>query len=847
VRVAVSSLSARTRTLLLSSALAVLALAGAAHSLLSAEHLVPRPVTAAVLAVAFYVAEQSLVTIEFRRQSHSLTFAGVPLALGILLLPVHELMLARLVGSLAALLWQHVSAEKIIYNAAAFCFEVAVVGTVLHLWLPQTGDLELGAIALLLVCIALVDQLMSVLVLWVIHMHGGSVSRRDVVEVLVPSVMLSLLATILATALQILIQQGIVGDLLALVLVTVAVLIYRTYASASRKHDSMAMVHDFVTESVGAETVGQLAVRSLARIRNVLRGAAVELLLLDNNVDGQRHQETYLLLGVGEDDQLVDTYESKSTDWVRSKALHHGEPTLATRGRDTAISRWLDSLSFKDAMVVPLQSGTEIIGTVTVTDRLGDTATFTHDDLKVLQTLTSHLAGAVASARLMEKLSYEATHDTLTGLPNRALLSHQISALEGATSSSAVLLLDVDKFKEVNDILGHDVGDQLLVVIAERLCACMPGNATVARLGGDEFAVLLPGGADGAAVDAVAFAQLAADRIIAPVWFDEALLTPEVSIGIATSQTVAPEKWLRCADTAMYVAKSRNESVVVYETSMDSGRAERLALVADLRVALDQAPHQFALHYQPQIDLHTGAVTSAEALVRWHHPTLGTLAPDRFIPLAEATGLIDQLTMHLLTTALTECTTWHRRGHEVKVAVNLSARNLANPTVIAHISEAITSAGARADWLILEITESSVMEDPEEAVAALNKIAELGVCVSLDDFGTGYSSLSYLQRLPVKELKIDRSFVSGLTEDEPADNAVPLFRSITALGANLNMRIVAEGIETTAQLEAVTSLGCGIGQGFLIARPLPAKVFHTWLDDYTPSRRKDLHLVPASA
>jgi len=523
--------------------------------------------------------------------------------------------------------------------------------------------------------------------------------------------------------------------------------------------------------------------------------------------------------------------------------LHHGEPTLATHGRDRAVVRWLDSLNLKDAIVVPLQSGASIMGTVMVTDRLGDTATFTDDDLKMLQTLASHFAGAVSSARLMEKLTYEATHDALTGLVNRAYLSHQIDASAGA--SSAVLMLDLDKFKEVNDVLGHDIGDKLLIVVAQRLVACMPENATVARFGGDEFAVLLPDGADGIP-GSIAIAQLVADRILAPVWFDEALLTPEVSIGIAISPAVAAENLLRCAETAMYVAKSRSESVAVYEASMDSGRAERLALLADLRVALDHAPQQFTMSYQPQIDLASGTVISAEALVRWHHPTLGTLPPERFIPLAEATGLIDKLTMHIITAALTECTRWRRRGHAVTVAVNLSARNLANATVIGHIAHAIAATGAQAEWLILEITESSVMEHPEEAVAALTDIAELGICLSLDDFGTGYSSLSYLQRLPVSELKIDRSFVSGLTGDDPAANAAALFRSITALGANMNMRIVAEGIETQAQLDAVKALGCQLGQGYLISRPLTATAFHTWLDEY-PAGRTDLHLVPASA
>jgi diguanylate cyclase (GGDEF)-like protein len=843
--VTLPTLSARTRTLVLSLALAIVAFALAVHSLLSASRLISQPLTAVAIAVTFFVAERYLVNIEFRRQSHSLTFAGVPLALGILLLPVHELVLARLVGSLTALLWQRVAAEKVTYNTSAFCFEVAVSGTLLHAWLPQAGDLNVGAIVVLLVCIAAVDQLMSLLVLLVIHMHGGTIGRHDVAEVLVPSLLLSMVATTFAAALDILIRQGVVGVVLALALVTVAVFIYRMYAASSRRHQSLEVVHDFVTEGVGVETVEQLARRSLARMRLVLRAGTVELMLLDSQADGQEpRQESYLLFGIGEDDQLTQAHTSQCTDWVHSKALHHGEPTLATRDRDTAVVHWLDSMNLKDAIVVPMQSGANILGTITVTDRLGDTATFTDDDLKMLQTLTSHFTVAVSSARLMEKLSYEATHDALTGLANRPYLSHRIRETAKVSSSNAVLLLDLDKFKEVNDVLGHDLGDQLLIVIAERLRGCMPENSTVARLGGDEFAVLLPEGADGIP-DAAAYAQLAVDRILEPVWFDEALLTPEVSIGIATSPTVASENLLRCADTAMYVAKSRSDSVAVYEPSMDSGRAERLALVADLRVALDHAPQQFALFYQPKIDLATGAVVSTEALVRWHHPTLGTLSPDHFIPLAEATGLIDQLTMHLITVALTECATWRRRGHEVTVAVNLSARNLSNPKVIEHIAHAITATGTQPEWLILEITESAVMEDPEEAVAALNKFAKLGVCLSLDDFGTGYSSLSYLQRLPVKELKIDRSFVVALTEDEPDENAAPLFRSITALGANLNMRIIAEGIETRDQMDAVTALGCQVGQGYLISRPLPAVVFQKWLDDYTG--RNGLHLVPYSA
>jgi len=848
VPTAAAHLSARTQTLLLSLALFTVAVVVAVGASVRSAWAPGAPLAAtaglgALIAVAFFVTEQTLVNFEFRHQSYSLTFSGVPLAMGILLLPVGELVAARLVGSLAALLWQRIAAEKVAYNSAAFCFEAAVSATLLHALLPSGGALSLRTIGLLLVVIAAVDQLMSLLVLLIIHLHSGPVGRADVTEVLTQSAVLSTVSTLMAAMLLILIRQGVVGVLLALALVIAALFIYRTYAASSRRHQSLAVVHDFVTEGVGAETVEELAATSLARIRHVLRACDVQLRLSERAPGGTGPgAESYLLLGLNEDDRLTIAHSQVPVDWVQALALQRGQPTLATRGAGPAAAAWLDQQDLADAIVVPVQTGTTVIGTLSVTGRMGETATFTRDDLAMLQTLTSHFAVAIASARMMEKLAYEATHDALTGLANRAYLSHQISALDSASQPSAALLLDLDKFKEVNDVLGHDVGDQLLIVVAQRLRECLPSDAVVARLGGDEFAVLIKGDDPGPAT----LAQRAAERILEPVWFAEALLTPQVSIGIARSATVAPTNLLRCADTAMYVAKSRNEPVAVYETSMDAGRAERLALVADLRMALDQSPQQFELHYQPKVDLATGAVVSCEALVRWHHPGLGTLAPDRFIPLAEATGLIDQLTMHLVTAALAECVAWHRRGHAVTVAVNLSARNLSNATVIRHIGEAIAAAGARPEWLILEITESSVMRNPEEAIAALSRFSCLGVCLSLDDFGTGYSSLSYLQRLPVHELKIDQSFVSTLTGGAGSDSDSALFRSIITLGENLNMRVVAEGVETKAQLDAVTALGCQVGQGYLISRPLDAPTFHRWLDDYTPPGGRP-HLISAVA
>jgi EAL domain-containing protein (putative c-di-GMP-specific phosphodiesterase class I) len=296
----------------------------------------------------------------------------------------------------------------------------------------------------------------------------------------------------------------------------------------------------------------------------------------------------------------------------------------------------------------------------------------------------------------------------------------------------------------------------------------------------------------------------------------------------------------------MYVAKASDDAVALYHPEMASGRAERLALVADLRLALDHTPEQFALCYQPKIDLATGEVVSAEALVRWMHPTRGTVTPDRFIPLAEATGLVDKLTRHLLSVALADCSRWRSAGYPIGVAVNLSPRNLAQDTIVEQVNSALLAAKVSPAWLCLEITETVMMQDGNRAVRILGELAALGVEISLDDFGTGYSSLAYLQRLPVHELKIDKSFVAGLCDDESA-NAPALFRSITALAGNLSLRVVAEGIETTEQLAAVTALGCDIGQGYLISRPLPLLAFLDWLHDRKASPSTDVHAAQQPA
>jgi len=806
---------------------------------------VPAVLLAPALAALFLLAEQFLMNVEFRRQAHSLTLAGVPLVLGVLLVPPQTLVIARVSAAMVAFVLQRINVDKMLYNGAAYACEAALDATIIHLWLQPMPRVDFWTAVVVLVVIAGVDQLMSLLVLSLIRLHNGPLSGREIADVLVSAAALSAVASAFAVIVLLLLGNGALGAALVVLVIVVGAGAYRGHASTRRRHQALTLIHEFVSEGVGAESLEQLAGQLLSRIRQLLRAATVEVMIVDGQlpnlatVRADAEPTAALTLTIGEDEALVLGRRTVDySDWIAVRALVQEEPTLAARTtKDRGLRRWLMERGVRDAVVVALPLSSGSAGTLTVMDRLGETATFVEDDLTLLQTLTGHLAVAIRSTRLVEKLGYDATHDSLTGLSNRAHLSEQIThVLTTGTGDAAVLLLDLDRFKEVNDILGHDVGDRLLKVVADRLRGCLPANATVARLGGDEFAVLLPN-----AADAAELAELVADTLAEPVQFDEAMLTPESSVGVAITSTglSAPPDLLRQADTAMYEAKANDRRVAVYGPEMDRGRIERLALVADLRMALSDHPEQMLLHYQPKIDLNTGLVTGVEALVRWAHPTLGVLGPDRFIPLAESTGLIEGLTPLVLEAGLAECRTWTADGYPISVAVNLSARNISDPLLPDRVAQAIARVGLPADRVILEITESSVMGDPEQTLPVLHKLRDLGVCISLDDFGTGYSSLSYLQRLPVGEVKIDRSFVQGLSGENRASTRA-LIKTIIGLGADLNLRIVAEGVEDLATLDELRGLGCQVAQGYYISRPISGPDLRTWLarrDESAPRLR----------
>ncbi|MFL6076704.1 MAG: putative bifunctional diguanylate cyclase/phosphodiesterase [Mycobacteriales bacterium] len=441
--------------------------------------------------------------------------------------------------------------------------------------------------------------------------------------------------------------------------------------------------------------------------------------------------------------------------------------------------------------------------------------------------------------------------DDLTGLPNRKMLLNVAEeSLETARRLDHVVglcVLDLNRFKEINDTLGHEVGDQVLREVAERLTRTVGGRNMVARLGGDEYAVLLPTVTDTATATAMA---VEVTRCLGePLQFDALQLDLDASIGIAVAPQHAADvtTLLQRAEVAMYVAKERGVAHEVYTADADTNSTARLGLLGDLRRALDTPPLAIVdpngngngqveppyggleLHYQPKARLLTGQVTGVEALIRWQHPTRGLIAPDRFIPIVERTALIHSLTRWVIDTALGQLACWEAAGLGLRVAVNVSARDLYGPDLAGFLAARLAHHGVRAHLLQLEITEGVLMADPGRALSTIRQLEDLGLSLSLDDFGTGYSSLTNLRRLPVNEIKIDRSFVRRM--DVNSDDAT-IVRSIIDLGAALGLRVVAEGVETRQTWQRLGDMGCDEAQGWYLAQSLPVAAATTWLREH---------------
>jgi diguanylate cyclase (GGDEF)-like protein/PAS domain S-box-containing protein len=439
-------------------------------------------------------------------------------------------------------------------------------------------------------------------------------------------------------------------------------------------------------------------------------------------------------------------------------------------------------------------------------------------------------------------LRHQAMHDPLTNLPNRLMLLDQFEkAINNARqrdSTVALLLMDLDRFKEVNDTFGHQFGDSLLKQIAYRLQNQIRLTDTVARLGGDEFAVVVPSPSDSEYVANTARRILS--TLEQPFVVDGQVLEVGASIGIAVYPTHGTDvrTLLRRADVAMYAAKQAQAGWSFHREEYESRTPDELGLVVEMRQAIEH--DEFELYYQPKLHLRTGLMTRAEVLIRWNHPQRGLLPPGAFVPVAERTGIIRNITDWVFDNALAQCRAWHDAGAPVHLAINVSAKSLLEQALPSKVHAHLDKWGVDARFIKIEITESSIMADPNHAVTIMRMLQELGIRLSVDDFGTGYSSLTHLRQLPIDEIKIDKSFVMGMTTSD-ADAAI--VRTVIDLGHNLSKQVCAEGVEDQETWMRLGELGCDLAQGYYIGRPMPAEMLMRWLVDtswglqHAPRRR----------
>lgn len=796
-----------------------------------------------LLLPAFFAAEVWAVHLHVRgRQAQSFTLSEVPLVVGLFACAPLPLLAARLIGGGAALAQGgRQSPVKLVYNLACFAFETMLVISLFGLLRRDADPLEpagwfaaalsiavAGAVSVLLVVLAvtLTDERPTVTTV------GKHLATGFVVGVTNSS--LALLAVLAARA-------NRVGVLLVVIPALVLFVAYRAHHANTRRTGSLGLLHEtnrLLQAADDRTTALEALLRRLAEVFGVER---VELLLL-----GRSQGEAGALLryrsGALEGPEPVD--EPDDCPWWTT-LNHVGGPVLLAR-RPRLLYGAVEGLpeGTKEALLVPLTGESGRIGGLLLADRALDAVTFEDEDLSLLVSLVDVVAAYCENDRLERtlrhvhdlsaELEYRANHDPLTGLANRALFRRKLDlAVGGADRRWGVLLLDLDDFKDVNDSLGHDAGDVLLIEVARRLRRFIPDDAVAARLGGDEFAVLLPvDGSDSTTAQLEAQLRGAGEQLLAALAAPVAIGGREMPIGCSVGAAVDatgldPSELVQQADVAMYEAKLRGKNAVdVFRPELLTAVKSRLELGSNLRSAVERG--EIEVHYQPTFDVASGRCLGVEALARWGESPVGSVDPVDFIPIAEETGQIVQLGRHVLRTAMHQGVAWQREyGLDLDIAVNVSKRQLVEPEFVEEVRALLAESGLPAASLLLEVTESLLLTDDPAVEIVLHRLKDLGLRLAIDDFGTGYSSLSYLTKLPVDVLKLDRSFIEGIDTD---NRQALLSRTVVELGRGLGLTVIAEGVERPGQRARLLAWGCPVAQGYYFARPGPAALVGPWLD-----------------
>lgn len=785
------------------------------------------------LAAVFGIARALAIEVEIRRDTARITPTEIPLVFGLLYLP-GPVVLAAYVGVVViARLLRRDTWPKLLFNISYATLTVAVTDLLARFvfqltwpWPPQW----IAVLAGFVIAHAITSWLTWLFIVLLDHRRPGE-SARPVVHLYLTGLLNAALGLTAAETVR-MVPWG--AMLVALLAVTVAA-VYRAYYGLLRDHRDLGVLNDLSLRvaAVGRGGVGQGGddEPELPELDEGAWNTAMELAREQLNATrvvlhripahgGPRTVVAGLPLP-----RPLSQHDVSAVLPASPPARTGQVRRLVDSGGDPVITIALTRRSASEALVAPLWGADQLLGVIEVHDSQSQVRGFGEADLRLVETMASHLATALDNCRLLAQLRHDAYHDSLTNLGNRlGFREAATEVLRRDSTPCAVLVIELGLRSSVNDALGHVWGDRVVLGAGERLRRALPDQALTARLEGDTFAALL---VDVYSQRALQVAERVQVALSEPYPVDKLVVECSAVVGVALTgiePTRDADTLVQRADMALRAARASDETVRSYLPSMGQVLLRRFQLVTQFRHALDTG--QVDVHFQPQLALFTRQVTGVEALVRWHHPEFGMLDPAEFVTLVETTGLIDPLTDYVLDRSLAQCRSWLDRGLFLSVAVNLSVRNLADTGFLHRVTDALTRHQVPPARLSFELTESAVMSDPERALPVLRALHGLGVRIAVDDFGTGYSSLAYLRRLPVDEVKIDKSFVLGLASDL-GDLAV--VRAIIDLGHSLGLTVVAEGVEQDATRDQLVDMGCDVAQGFLISRPLGPDRFDAWL------------------
>jgi diguanylate cyclase (GGDEF)-like protein len=786
--------------------------------------LAPWPTTLLYLAL-FIVAQGTLLTIEIRRQGLTVSLTEIPLVLALFYLPPLTLLGIRILAALVVQSRRRNTPVKLVFNIANVVAGNAAASLIVYSFRPLSDTSPATWLVLFAGVGAAVLSSVAAVIGVITLIHGG-MSVRRVLRTATPSIVVGAINAAVGLIVLLAIRRSAWAVLLIAAMAVVLVVVYRAYAQSLRQHKSLTEIYELTRAIAETREGGSLADAFLGRVRELLHAEYATLWLPAQG----RYPETLLSARV-DDEGLIDIAATPQS--VRKRALDTGVTVVAgPKMGDDQLRAELRTTGTKDAIVVPLRSGSAIVGCLEVAGRIGDYASFGPDDVRLLETVAAHAAVAVENARLVDRLAFDAYHDALTGLPNRRRM---LAALEEAVKVRApgevvaVILFDVSGLRGVNEALGHAAGDKLLVEVARRLRIEAPTAALVGRVGGDEFAMTLRMPSTEEAEELAAELRR---KLQNKMEFGSLTLDVDTAVGVAVhpDHGSEPAALLQRADVATHVAKSMSSGVQVFHLALESRSARRLGLAGDLRRALDNG--ELEVVFQPKVTLGTRQLVGVECLARWEHSAHGSVAPEDFVAVAEHIGQLGQLNETVLREGLRRCREWSDASRPLNVAVNLSARTLLDPDFPDRVAALLQEYGVAPGQLTLEMTEAGIASEWDRPLPTLRRLHDLGVRLAVDDFGSGNSSLSHLRRLPVDELKIDRTFVQGMATD-PGDLAI--VRAVVGLSRQFGLTVVAEGVESELTLTLLEEIGCDIGQGFLFSRPLSYDRLEAWFAAQTES------------